>query len=142
MRFWRCLRPGLYAILLAPKVAVGCRCDPYRLVLRYTPRYLLNSLFSMASKNLRYHSISTSLAGCAYEFVIFLMATRTCAIAWFAAISIANTIRKSNSYETTFPMYDTSYFTGTHKIGSISIALIIAKTYNNKRFQSYLASPN
>ena len=23
-------RPGLYAILLAPKVAVGCRCDPYR----------------------------------------------------------------------------------------------------------------
>ena len=23
-------RPGLFAILLAPKVAVGCRCDPYR----------------------------------------------------------------------------------------------------------------
>jgi hypothetical protein len=38
---------------------------PSARALRYTPRYLLNSLFSMASKNLRYRSISASLWGVA-----------------------------------------------------------------------------
>ena len=64
----------------------------YRLVLRYTPRYLLEGIFSMANKNLRLRLISKVAVGCACELNIFLMATRTCAIAWFAAIPIANTI--------------------------------------------------
>ena len=64
---------------------------PVARALRYTPRYLLNSLFSMASKNLRYRSISKVAMGCACELNIFLMATKTCAIAWFAAVLIANT---------------------------------------------------
>jgi hypothetical protein len=37
---------------------------PTARALRYTPRYLLNSLFSMASKNLRYRSISKVAVGC------------------------------------------------------------------------------
>ena len=60
MRFWRCLRPGL---LVKYSFFKGSKNLRYRLVLRYTPRYLLEGIFSMASKNLRYRSISASLWG-------------------------------------------------------------------------------
>jgi hypothetical protein len=46
--------------------------------IRYTPRYLLKSLFSMASKNLRYRSISKVAAGCrSYPYRKYKNANRT-----------------------------------------------------------------
>jgi hypothetical protein len=49
--------------------SIGNKNLRLRLIFRYTPRYLLNSLFSMASKNLRYRSIACN--------VLSLLAART-----------------------------------------------------------------
>ncbi len=44
---------------------------PTARALCYTPRYLLNGLISMASKNLRLRLISKVAVGCVCEFSIF-----------------------------------------------------------------------
>jgi hypothetical protein len=74
----------LYSSLLAEKFIFNGKPKPAHSLVA------CEFLVFNSNKNLRYAWLLA--VGCACELITFLMATRTCAIAWFAAIPIANTI--------------------------------------------------
>ena len=139
MRFWRCLRPGLYAILLAPKVAVGCRCDPYREynLKEYCAREDIGSgILSGDYEKKKALYLYSKLFVFTQYLVLSSVSSRN-----FEWCPHATSKPSQYAWPQTFHIYNASFFAKEQKLLCISFALAYSIIVYYKRFRSYWARP-